>query len=53
MSVHFGTDGIRGKFGSEITISVAMSVGNVLGLEKPNSKIIIINLVLKMSIKSE
>lgn len=41
MGIYFGTDGFRGKFNDDLTISVAYNLGNALGSEKYNAKILI------------
>lgn len=41
MGVFFGTDGIRGKFGEDLSLSLAQSVGFSLGLQKQNVKVLI------------
>ena len=39
MGVFFGTDGLRGKFNDEISVSIAYKVGNALASEIKNAKI--------------
>lgn len=41
MGKYFGTDGIRGKYGTEITAKLAFKVGNALGNTLKTAKIVI------------